>query len=95
MTIRFARLALAAAALLSSTSAYARDDLSAGVAEDMPELMELYRDLHANPELSFEEVQTAAKLAKRMRALGFEVTEQVGRTGVAVSYTHLTLPTKA
>lgn len=82
MTIRFARLALAAAALLSSTSAYARDDLSAGVAEDMPELMELYRDLHANPELSFEEVQTAAKLAKRMRALGFEVTEQVGRTGV-------------
>ncbi len=57
-------------------------DLSAAVAEDLPDLMALYRDLHANPELSFEEVKTAAKLAKRMRALGFEVTEKVGKTGV-------------
>ena len=55
-----------------------REDLAA----DMPELMELYRDLHANPELSFEEHKTAAKLAERMRALGFEVTEGVGQTGV-------------
>ncbi len=55
-----------------------RDDLMA----DMPGLMELYRDLHAHPELSFEEVETAKKLATRMRALGFEVTEGVGRTGV-------------
>ena len=55
-----------------------RDDLTA----DMPELMELYRDLHAHPELSFEEVRTAAKLAGMARDLGFEVTEQVGRTGV-------------
>jgi len=52
------------------------------VQEDMPELMELYRDLHANPELSFEEDETAAKLAARMRKLGFEVTEGVGKTGV-------------
>lgn len=55
-----------------------RDDLAA----DMPGLMELYRDLHANPELSFEEHETAAKLAARMRDLGFEVTEKVGQTGV-------------
>ncbi|WP_454599220.1 amidohydrolase [Qipengyuania sp. SM2507] len=55
-----------------------RDDLMA----DMPDLMELYRDLHANPELSFEEHETAAKLARRMRDLGFEVTEGVGQTGV-------------
>ncbi len=55
-----------------------RDALSA----DMPELMELYRDLHAHPELSFEEVRTAAKLAGMARDLGFDVTEQVGRTGV-------------
>lgn len=55
-----------------------REDLAA----DMRELMELYRDLHANPELSFEEHKTAAKLAERMRALGFEVTEGVGQTGV-------------
>jgi len=55
-----------------------REDLQA----DMPQLMELYRDLHANPELSFQEFETAAKLAKRMRSLGFEVTEKVGKTGV-------------
>ena len=58
------------------------DDRRDAVAADRPGLMELYRDLHANPELSFEEVETAAKLAARMRELGFEVTEGVGRTGV-------------
>lgn len=58
------------------------DDLREALADDMPGLMELYRDLHANPELSFEEVETARKLAGRMRALGFEVTENVGKTGV-------------
>ena len=82
--VRIARAALmAAGALLCSTAAIAQDDgLRAGVQEDMPDLMELYRDLHANPELSFEEDETAAKLAARMRTLGFEVTEGVGKTGV-------------
>lgn len=72
---------IAAVALLAAAPANA-DDLKADLAADMPELMKLYRDLHANPELSFEEHKTAAKLAKRMRDLGFEVTEGVGQTGV-------------
>lgn len=82
--VRMTRAVLmAAGALLCSTGAVAQDDgLRAGVQEDMPELMELYRDLHANPELSFEEDETAAKLAALMRTLGFEVTEGVGKTGV-------------
>ncbi len=42
----------------------------------------LYVDLHRNPELSSREEKTAAKLAARMRALGYEVTEHVGGTGV-------------
>ncbi|MBU2032569.1 MAG: amidohydrolase, partial [Alphaproteobacteria bacterium] len=74
-------VALSATALAFAAPAQAdelRDDLMA----DMPELMALYRDLHANPELSFEEHATAAKLAARMRELGFEVTEGVGQTGV-------------
>ena len=58
------------------------DELRDALADDMPGLVELYRDLHANPELSFQEVETAKKLAARARALGFEVTEGVGRTGV-------------
>ena len=48
----------------------------------MPQLMTLYRDLHANPELSMQEVRTPAKLAAEMRKLGFTVTEKVGKTGV-------------
>ena len=58
------------------------EELRNDVAGDMPGLMELYKDLHANPELSFEEFQTAKKLAARARDLGFEVTEGVGQTGV-------------
>ncbi len=45
-------------------------------------LMDVYRHLHSNPELSNMEVQTAAYLAKRLEKLGYTVTEQVGGTGV-------------
>lgn len=45
-------------------------------------LMDVYKHLHANPELSSMETETAAFLAKRMIKLGFEVTENFGGTGV-------------
>lgn len=48
----------------------------------MPSLMALYRDLHANPELSSAEFRTAARLAAEARKAGFTVTEKVGGTGV-------------
>lgn len=67
--------------LLFATPAKAQD-VSAAIKADMPALMDIYRDLHANPELSFQEVKTAAKLAQRARAMGFDVTEKVGGTGV-------------
>src|SRR5215510_15942046 len=47
-----------------------------------PDLQTLYQDIHHNPELAFQEVQTAAKLAARLKALGYEVTTGVGRTGI-------------
>jgi hippurate hydrolase len=47
-----------------------------------PQVEELYLDLHRNPELSLREQQTAAKLAARVKALGYEVTTGVGGTGV-------------
>jgi amidohydrolase len=53
---------------------------------DYPKLEALYRDIHAHPELAFQEVKTAAKLAAEMRALGFEVTEKVGKTGLVAIY---------
>jgi len=46
------------------------------------DLQGLYQDIHRNPELAFQEVQTAAKLAARLKALGYEVTTGVGRTGI-------------
>ena len=47
-----------------------------------PQAHALYLDLHQNPELSAHETQTAAKLAGRLRGLGYEVTEHVGGTGI-------------
>lgn len=60
----------------------AAQDISATIKKDMPGLMELYRDLHSNPELSQQEVNTAAKLSARAKAMGFTITEKVGGTGV-------------
>jgi amidohydrolase len=45
-------------------------------------LFEIYKHLHAHPELSFMEVKTAALVAEELKKLGFTVTEKVGRTGV-------------
>lgn len=47
-----------------------------------PGVEELYRDLHAHPELSHEERRTAGLVAARLGELGFEVHEGVGGTGV-------------
>ena len=52
------------------------------LAQDLPELLELRRHLHAHPELSGEEHQTAALVAGELRQLGWSVREGVGRTGV-------------
>ena len=52
------------------------------LAQELPELIELRRHLHAHPELSGEEHQTAALVAGELRAAGWRVQEAVGRTGV-------------
>lgn len=58
-----------------------------------PALDAIYKDIHANPELGFQETRTAAKLAAEMRSLGFEVTEKVGKTGVVAIYRNGAGPT--
>ena len=47
-----------------------------------PGIEALYIDIHSNPELAFQEKQTAAKLAARVKELGYEVKTGVGGTGV-------------
>ncbi|MGH3705631.1 MAG: amidohydrolase [Agromyces sp.] len=46
------------------------------------DLAAVYRDLHANPELSFQEHRTAGIVAETLEALGLTVTAGIGRTGV-------------
>jgi len=60
----------------------AAQDLAGEVQKQMPSLMTIYKDLHANPELSFMEVRSAGILAAEARKLGFDVTEKVGGTGI-------------
>jgi hippurate hydrolase len=67
--------------------------LTAEVAGDYPHLLALYEDIHAHPELGFQEKRTAAKLAAEMRALGFTVTEGVGKTGLVAIYRNGAGPT--
>ena len=58
------------------------DQLKAAVAAQLPELVAIRRHLHAHPELSGNEHQTAALVAGELRSLGWRVREGVGRTGV-------------
>ena len=48
----------------------------------VPDLEALYTDVHAHPELSFQETRTSGLAAKRLHAAGFDVTTEVGKTGV-------------
>src|SRR6202035_1960370 len=86
-----ASVALCAAAALSPVHAELdvvklKAAIETSVEADYPKLDALYKEIHAHPEIAFQEVKTAAKLAAEMRALGFEVTEQVGKTGLAAIY---------
>jgi amidohydrolase len=48
----------------------------------MPDLEKLYLDLHQSPELSQHEEKTSARMAERLRALGYQVTAGFGGYGV-------------
>ncbi len=56
--------------------------LPEAIAADYPYLEDLYRHLHRNPELSFHEVETAARIAAELQGLGYQVTTGVGGHGV-------------
>lgn len=69
------------AALLLATPVLAVDVASVARSE-LPSLVSLYKELHSNPELSMQEGETAARIAKELRQAGFEVTDKVGGHGV-------------
>jgi amidohydrolase len=99
---RFLATLLASAALSTLLPLQARAELDVvslksaierSVESDYPKLDALYKDIHAHPEIAFQEEKTAAKLAAEMRALGFEVTEHVGKTGLVAIYKNSDGPT--
>src|SRR5437868_13987382 len=57
-------------------------EIQACIADNYEHLESLYKHFHTHPELSLQEVQTAARLVQELRALGFEVTPNVGGHGV-------------
>ena len=61
------------------TSAQAQQSLDAMVDRELATLVSTYKMLHAAPELSHYEVKTSAFFAAQLRALGYEVTENVGK----------------
>ena len=77
-----ARTLAAASFIAVITAPAAAETVPERISADMPGLMAIYRDFHANPELSFQEVRSAKVLADAARKAGFEVTEKVGKTGV-------------
>ncbi len=76
-------LALLGGALLTAPVT-ARPDYSASVKADYDKsLAALWDHFHRNPELSFREYKTGARMAQELRAVpGMVVTEKVGETGV-------------
>ncbi len=69
--------------LAGNTQPLADEELAAAVAADYDQhLAALFEHFHRNPELSFREERTAARLAQELRALGVDVTEGVGGTGI-------------
>jgi hippurate hydrolase len=57
-------------------------ELGAAVEADYPRLDTLFRDFHANPELSMQEHETSDRLAAELEALGYDVIRGVNETGL-------------
>ena len=69
---------------LTQLTLFVRADtaLRTAIQDDYPYLESLYVHLHKNPEISFQEENTSARMANELRGLGFTVTEKVGGYGV-------------
>ena len=81
---RISTLALVAGLAMSAPAVAAPSaaKVEAAAKAVQPKVVAWRRDIHENPELGNQEVRTAALIAKELRALGIEVRENVGKTGV-------------
>src|SRR5262252_6367890 len=76
------RLLLAATISIAGAAAMLGQAAPPALDSIYPDLEKLYIDLHQTPELSQHEEKTSAKMATRLKALGYEVTTGIGGYGV-------------
>ena len=81
-TVTLGLLLCAVAATPVAAQQRGADDLDRRVAQVMPRVIDWRRDIHQHPELSGQEVRTAKLVATQLRAMGIDVRETVGGTGV-------------
>ncbi|MBY0569413.1 MAG: amidohydrolase [Hyphomonadaceae bacterium] len=84
---RFVIGAIAASVLLAApaqaqTAQGFSPEIEASIAQTLPRMITWRRDLHQNPELSYEEVRTARVVAAHLRSLRMEVRTGIAQTGV-------------
>jgi hippurate hydrolase len=89
-TVPTARRILFTVALFSfaALTASAQEKLDTLAEKELPSLVALYKKLHAAPELSQFEKETAATIAAELRAAGYEVTERVGKYAAGPATAH-------
>jgi len=79
MKIRF--FSILSLSILLSARAIAQQTPQKLADAELPSLLAIYKDIHSHPELSWHEERTSALIAKELRALGCEVTENFGKYG--------------
>jgi amidohydrolase len=67
---------------MANTQALSSDPVLRNLDGLLSDLEALYKDVHSHPELSMQETRTAGLAADRLRAAGYEVTTEVGKTGI-------------
>lgn len=65
-----------------STSYGINANIDAKVKAESDHLVEVYKDLHQNPELGFMEKRTSGIVAETLKKLGYKVITGIGKTGV-------------
>ncbi len=67
---------------LTSQAETTTEIIHAKLEKEYPSLFELYQHLHTHPELSFQEIKTAERIADELRGAGYEVTTNIGGHGL-------------
>ena len=80
--MKFGAVLLSVLFLLSFDTVSETEQIKSLIEEDLPYLVDFYKQRHRHPELSLEEKETSAVLAGEMRSLGYEVTENFGGYGI-------------